>query len=131
MQGSSTLSKMFMKSANYPILIWKWLFLGFWNNRVYQELYHRVTSFDALKQSTGICAKLITVSSRKYIILNKCSCFQSKHTFWAVRECLFCISPSMCVSVPPFLKDTSFDAFHWLLHKTFLPCSPVFTGCTL
>jgi len=53
-------------------------------------IYPRVTSFDALyKQSTGICAQLITFSSRKYIILNKLSCFQSKHTFWEVREHLF------------------------------------------
>jgi len=43
--------------------------------------YPRVTSFDALKQSTGICAHLITISSRKYIMLNKLSCSQSKHTF--------------------------------------------------
>jgi len=51
--------------------------------------YPRVNSFDALKQSTDICAHLITFSSRKYIILNKLSCFQSKHTPWEVREHLF------------------------------------------
>ena len=53
--------------------------------------YPRVTSFDALKQSTDICAHQITFSSRKFIILNKLSCFQSKHTFWEVREHLFCL----------------------------------------
>jgi len=53
--------------------------------------YPRVTNFDALKQWTGICAHLITFSSRKYIILNKLSCFQSKHTFSEVREHLFCL----------------------------------------
>jgi len=35
----------------------------------YQLIYPRVTSVDALKQSTGICAHLITFSSRKYIVL--------------------------------------------------------------
>ena len=55
------------------------------------EAYPRVTSFDALKQSTDICAHPITFSSRKFIILNKLSCFQSKHTFWEVREHLFCL----------------------------------------
>ena len=54
-------------------------------------VYRIVTSFDALKQSTGICAHLITFSSRKYIILNELSCFQSKHTFWEVREHLICL----------------------------------------
>ena len=44
--------------------------------------YPRVTSFDALKQLTDICAHRITLSGRKFIILNKLSCFQSKHTFW-------------------------------------------------
>ena len=53
--------------------------------------YHRVTSFGAFKQSTGINAHRITFSSRKYILLNKLSCFESKHTFWDVREHLFCI----------------------------------------
>ena len=53
--------------------------------------YPRVTSFDAVKQSTDICAHRITFSSRKFIILNKLSCFQSKHTFWEVREHLFCL----------------------------------------
>jgi len=53
--------------------------------------YPRFTSFDALKQSTGICAHLITFSSRKYIILNKLSCFESKHTILEVREHLFCL----------------------------------------
>ena len=53
--------------------------------------YPRVTSFDALKQSTDICAHLITFSSRKFIIVNKLSCSQSKHTFWEVREHLFCL----------------------------------------
>jgi len=48
--------------------------------------YPRVTSFDALKQLTDICAHLITFSSRKYFILNKLSCFKSKHTFSEVRE---------------------------------------------
>ena len=54
-------------------------------------VYPRVTSFDALKQSTNICAHRITFSSRKYIILNQLSCIQSKHTFWEVREHLFCL----------------------------------------
>ena len=57
----------------------------------YAPQYPRVTSFDALKQSTGICVYLITFSSRKYIILNKLSCYQSKHTFWEVKESLFCL----------------------------------------
>ena len=54
-------------------------------------IYPRVTSFDALKQSAEICAHRITFSSRKFIILNKLSCFQSKNTFWEVREHLFCL----------------------------------------
>ena len=54
-------------------------------------LYPRVTSFDALKQSTDIRAHQITYSSRIFIILNKLSCFKSKHTFWEVREHLFCL----------------------------------------
>ena len=54
-------------------------------------MYPRVTSFDAIKQSTDICAHRITFSSRKFIILNKLSCFQSKHTFWEVREHHFCL----------------------------------------
>ena len=33
--------------------------------------YPRVTSFDAIRQSTDICAHRITFSSRKFIILNK------------------------------------------------------------
>ena len=44
------------------------------------------------------------------------------------------LSLSTSVSVPPLsiLTDTSFDAFHWLLQKSFFPhCSPVFKGCTL
>ena len=53
--------------------------------------YPRVTSFDALKQLTDMCAHLITFSSRKYIILNKLSCFKSKHTLSEVREHLFCL----------------------------------------
>ena len=53
--------------------------------------YPRVTTFDALNQSTDICAHLITFSSSKYITLNKLSCFQSKLTFWEVRERLFCL----------------------------------------
>ena len=53
--------------------------------------YPRVTSFDALKQLTDICAHLITFSSRKYIILNKLSCFKSKHTLSEVSEHLFCL----------------------------------------
>ena len=44
-------------------------------------MYHRLTSFDALKQSTYICAHRITFSGRRIIILNKLSCFQSKQTF--------------------------------------------------
>ena len=56
-----------------------------------QGNYPRVTSFDALKQSTDICTHLVTFSSRKYIILDKLSCFQSKHTFREVREHLFCL----------------------------------------
>ena len=88
-----------------------------------QGNYPRVTSFNALKQSTDICIHLITFSSRKYIILDKLSCFPSKHTFWEVREHLFLfeISLSTIVCVPPLfiLTDTSFDAFHWLLKKTF------------
>ena len=55
------------------------------------KLYPRVTSFDVLKQSTDICAHRITFSSRKFIILNKLSCYQSKHTLWEVREHLFCL----------------------------------------
>jgi len=54
-------------------------------------MYPRVTSFDARKQSTDICAHRITFSSGKIIILNKLYCFQSKHTFWEVREHLFCL----------------------------------------
>ena len=101
-----------------------------------EHVYPRVTSFDALKQSTDICADLITFSGRKYIILNKLSCFQLNYTFWEVREHLFLfkISLSTSVRVPPLfiLADTSFDAFHWLLKKTiFFHCSPVFTWCTL
>ena len=92
-------------------------------------LYPRVTSFDAIKQSTGICAHAITLSSIKYITLNKLSCFQSKHTFWEVKErtsFLFKISLSTSVCVPPLfiLADASFDACHWLFPKTN-------TGCTL
>ena len=58
-----------------------------------QDLHHypRVTSFGALKQLAGIFAHLITFSNRKYIILNKLSCFKSKHTFSEVREHLFCL----------------------------------------
>ena len=56
-----------------------------------QLIYPRVTSLDALKQSTDICAHRIIFSSRKNIILNKLSCFQSKHTFREVREHLFCL----------------------------------------
>ena len=55
-----------------------------------QRVYPRVISFDALKQSTYICAHRIPFSSRKYIILNKLSCFQEKYTFRYVREHLFC-----------------------------------------
>ena len=54
-------------------------------------MYPKVTSFNALKQSTDICAHLITFSSRKNIILNKRFCFQSKHTFWEARERLYCL----------------------------------------
>ena len=56
-----------------------------------QYIYPRLTSFDAIKQSTGICEHHITFSSSKCITLNKLSCFQSKHTFWEVRERLFCL----------------------------------------
>ena len=51
-------------------------------------IYPRVTSFDVIKQSTDICAHRITFSSRKFIILNNPSWF---HTFWEVREHLFCL----------------------------------------
>ena len=84
--------------------------------------YPRITSFDSLKQSTCICAYLITLSTRTYIILNQLFCFQSKHTFWEVRErmsLLFKIKISLSTSVsvlPLFiLTDTSVYAFHWLL----------------
>ena len=79
----------------------------------HQGMYPRVNSFDALKQSTDSCAHRITFSSRKIIILNKLSCFQSKHTFWEVRKHLFCLKYRITI-----LRDTSFDAFHWLLKKT-------------
>ena len=86
-----------------------------------QGNYPRVTSFDALKQSTDICIHLITFSSRKYIILDKLTCFQSKHTFREVREHLFCLKYHCqrvtCAAIIN-LTDTSFDAFHWLLKKT-------------
>jgi len=39
-------------------------------------IYPRVASFEAVKQSTGICEHPISFSSSKYITLNKLSCFQ-------------------------------------------------------
>ena len=60
-------------------------------NNMSKHVYPTVTSFDAIKQLTDICANRITFSSRKFIILNKLSCLQSKHTFWEVREHLFCL----------------------------------------
>ena len=86
-------------------------------------MYPRVTSFDALKQSTDICAHQINFSSRKFIILNKLSCFQSKHTFWEVREHLFFlnIAVNVCKCADIIIwTDTSFDAFHWLLKKNII-----------
>ena len=67
------------------------MYLGNIQRSSRQRWYPRVTSFDALKQSTDICSHRITFSSRKNIILNKLSCFQSKHTFGEVREHLFCL----------------------------------------
>ena len=40
---------------------------------------------------SNFCTHRITFSSRKVIILDKLSCFQSKHTFWEVREHIFCL----------------------------------------
>ena len=71
--------------------------------------YPRVTSFDALKQSADICAHRITFSSRKFIILNKLSCFQSKHTFWEVRTSfLFKILLSTSVRVHHYFDRHQF-----------------------
>ena len=97
--------------------------------------YPRVTSFDALKQSTDICAHQITFSSRKFIILNKMYCFQSKHTFWEVREHLFCLK-YRCQRVY-VCRHHYFDRHHFrrlslaVEENNFFHCSPVFTGCTL
>ena len=55
------------------------------------RIFPRITSSGALMQSTYICAYLITFSTRTYIILNQLFCFQSKHTFWEVRERLGCL----------------------------------------
>jgi len=95
-----------------------------------------VTSFDALKQSTGICEHPITFSSSKYITLNKLSCFQSKHTFLGgqITSFLFKISLSRSVCVPSLFifgrhqfRCLSLD----VSQNNIFHCSPVFTGCTL
>jgi len=65
--------------------------------------YPRVTSFDALKQSTGICAYLIT--------------------FW------FKIWPSKRVAIIYFDRH-QFRRLSLAVEKTIFHCSPVFTGCT-
>ena len=86
--------------------------------KTFTFIYPRVNSFDALKQSTDICGHRITFSSRKFIILNKLSCFQSKHTFWEVREHLFLFKISLSTSVRAPLS---------LFWQT--PVSTPFIGC--
>ena len=98
--------------------------------------YPRVTSFDALKQSKGICEHPITFSSSKYITLNKLSCFQSKHTFWKVRERLFCLKYRcqrvyVCVAIIYFGRHQFRHLSLAVFKNDFFHCSPVFTGCTL
>mgnify|MGYP007091377607 CR=1 FL=1 len=97
--------------------------------------YPRVTSFDALKQSTYICAHLITFSSRKNIKLNKLSCFKSNHTFWEVREYRFCLK-YRCQRVEVcrhnlFWQTAVSTPFIGCWRKRLFHCSSVFTGCTL
>ena len=91
------------------------------------EAYPRVTSFDALKQSTDICAHRITFSSRKFIILNKLSCFQSKRTFWEVREHLFCLKyrcQRVYVCRHHYFDRHQFRRLYWLLKKTMFSLQP-------
>ena len=95
-------------------------------------LYPRVTSFDALKQSTDIRAHQITYSSRIFIILNKLSCFKSKHTFWEVREHLLCLKyrcQRVYVCRHHYFDRHQFRRLSLAVEENDLfHCSPVFTG---
>ena len=100
-----------------------------------KQNYPRVTSFDALKESTDICAHLVTFSSRKYIIFNKLSCFKSKYTFSEVREHHFCLKyrcQRVYVYRHFFFNIHQFRRLSFVVEENdFFHCSPVFTGCTL
>ena len=76
--------------------------------------YILVASFDALKQSTGIYAHLITFSSRKYIILNKLSRFSIKTYVQGGQRTssLFNISLSTRLSVLPLFILTRHQFRH-------------------
>ena len=56
-----------------------------------------------------LCTSNYFFSSRKFIILNKLSCFQSKHTFWEVRTSfLFKILLSTSVRVHHYFDRHQF-----------------------
>jgi len=62
-------------------------------------MYPIVTSFDALKQSTEICAHRITFSSRKFIILNKLSYFNQSILFGRSENIFFVKNECMCAAM--------------------------------
>jgi len=111
------------------------MYLGNIQRSSRQRWYPRVTSFDALKQSTDICAHRITFSSRKNIILNKLSCFSIKAYFLGGQKTsfLFKLSLSTSVRVPPslFWQTLVSTPFIGCWRKRYFHCSPVFTECTL
>ena len=110
------------------------------NKTIYTTInkhYPKVTSFDALKQSTGIFAHLITFSSRKFIKLNKLSRFQSRHTFWEVIERHLCLKyrcQRVYVCRHHYFDRHQFQRLSLAVAENdvfTVVQTPVFTGCTL
>ena len=126
-----------VKIMHFPQNLALFVFPTFFCNNIFLQVtkYPRVTSFNALKQSTGFCAHLhvITFPSRKNIILNKRFCFQSKHTFWEIWELLFClnIAVNKCATIIYFDRHQFRRISLAVAENNFVHCSPVFTGCTL